>query len=678
MKNSFLYILVFIIILMGVYPTSYAVTETETDVDPYMGSPNLVIGRNTKMPIFKAGEEARLAIPIENTNVGTARNVIVTPVIDDPNSYPFDIDEMATKRRIHEINGHGKEEAVFYFKVKSNVEGKIYPLKFNIECTSLSGGSFNQADTVNVKIENNLKIPSLQVNKVSIEGDALTSGRTKSVTLHIENTGDLTVKDVDVRLGGFSNDGLILGSTVDTQKIKTLEGGKQQSVIFKISAASTMEDGTYSLDLTMDYKDEYNKVYKNETKIYLPVDGAGLKETNFSFENLTYPGGIVGTNNDFKISFDLKNVGNAETEGLQVSIDGGNEILPKSSPVRNIKGLPPGESRSFEFVLFAKDGIESKNYPVKINVAYDVMNGRSKTTQSISQYVGILVNDQGDKSGVPKIIIDNYDYNGEFVKAGENFPLNISFFNTNKGSAVRNVKVSLSADEGVFSPVGSSSSFYIGEISAGGRVEKSLILKPKIDASYKTYNIAADIEYEDHKGEKLAAKEVISIPVIQETKLLISDAEVPTENLVGSAVGVTMDFYNVGRALIRNLMIRTEGDFEIRDGSLYIGNLEAGKDNYYDVTVIPGKTGNLAGKVIFEYDNEIGEHYAIEKEFQIQAMEMPAPPMPDPSMEMPKPQQGLSMKAWILMSIFLLGIGGVGVVWRKKRKKKLEEVTADE
>jgi hypothetical protein len=557
------------------------------------------------------------------------------------------------------------------------VEGKIYPLKFNIECSSLSGSSLSQSDTVNVKIENNLRTPSLQLSKVSIEGDTLTSGKTKSVTLHIENTGDLTVKDVDVRLSGFSNDGLILGTTIDTQSIKVIEGRKQQSAVFKIAADSAMESGTYSLDLTMNYKDEYNKAYKDETKIYLPVDSIGENETSFSFDNLTYPDGMIGTNSDFKVSFDLKNTSDSEAKGIQVSIDGGNEVLPKSAPVKNIKILSPGESRNLEFILFAKDGIESKNYPVKISVAYEAMDGRTKTTRNISQYVGILINDQGSKSGVPKIIIDNYDYNGEFVKAGETFPLNLSFYNTNKGSAVRNVKVSLSADDGVFSPVGSSNSFYIGEVPAGGRVQKSLNLKPKIDASYKTYNITADIEYEDHKGEKLAAKEVISIPVIQEVKLLISDAEVPTENFVGGAVGISMEFYNVGRALIRNLMIRTEGDFEIRDGSLYVGDLEAGKDNYYDATIVPNKTGTLTGKVIFEYDNEIGEHYIIEKDLQIQVIEMPPQPMDDPAMEAPQPQPGLSKKTWAILIVILLGAGG-GFTWFRKRKKKLEEVASDE
>ncbi|MBB6214030.1 hypothetical protein HNQ80_000099 [Anaerosolibacter carboniphilus] len=671
MKRKLIYILIFIIV-MATYPISIVDAEGGT------GSPDLVIGKNTKMPVFKAGEEVRLAIPIENNGSGLARNVMVTPVIDDPNSYPFDIDEMATKRKIYQINGYAMDEAVFYFKVRTNVEEKIYPLKFSIEYSSRSGSTYNQSITINVKIENKLKIPSLHLNRVEIEGKKLTSGKTKSVTLHIENTGDLTVKDIDVGLGGFTNDGLILGNTVDTKSIKVLEGRKQQGVVFEIAADSDMESGTYSLDLTMNYKDEYNKTYKNETKIYLPVDGIGEGENNFSFDNITYPEGTIGTNSDFKISFDLKNIGDSEAKGIQVSVDGGNEILPKSSPVKNIKSLMPGESRNFEFVLFGKEGIESKNYPVKINVTYDVMKGKTKTTESISQYVGVLVNDQGSKSGVPKIIIDNYDYDGEFVKAGEAFSLNLSFLNTNRGNAVRNIKVSLSADDNIFSPVGSSNSFYIDEIAAGGRVQKTLTLKPKIDASYKTYNVTADIEYEDHKGEKLAAKEVISIPVIQEVKLLVSDAEVPTENFVGGATGISMDFYNVGRALIRNLMIRTEGDFEIRDGSLYVGNLEAGKDDYYDATIIPNKTGTLTGRVIFEYDNEIGEHYIQEKEFQIQVMEMPEQSMDDPAMEMPQSKKGLSKKTWAIVITILLGAGGGGFVWFRKRKKKLEEVTADE
>jgi hypothetical protein len=76
---------------------------------------------------------------------------------------------------------------------------------------------------------------------------------------------------------------------------------------------------------------------------------------------------------------------------------------------------------------------------------------------------------------------------------------------------------------------------------------------------------------------------------------------------VGTPTAVSIDFYNTGRSVIRNIIVTTEGDFEIQDGSSYLGNLEAGKENYFDVTIIPRNEGIAEGKIILQYEDNIGQ-----------------------------------------------------------------------
>ncbi|AKL95853.1 S-layer domain-containing protein [Clostridium aceticum] len=652
-----------------------ASTETyQTQGDIIRDSPNIVIGRSYKMPVFKAGTEARLAIPIENTTNGEAVNIFISPVIDDPKNFPFEINNLVTKQKISAIYGRRVENVSFYFNIPKNVEAKTYPLTLNVEYSSPSGGNFSSTETIYIKIENDYEVPELKLMDTTIDGDKLVSGTTKTVGFRIQNSGDLIAKDIKARLGGLSSSELILDSTLDTINIQSLDSGETRTIYYNVSANSQLEEDTYSLTLFLTYKDEYDASYETEVKVYLPLEGKTSKETNVTFHNFRYPEKAVEPFEDFTIFFNLKNTGSEDVDNVKVSIDAGEEILPKSMSIKNIGSLAVGKEVPIEFTLFAKNDIESKNYPIKLHVEYEVKDGRKKELQSASQYIGIFVDSNDQETGTPKVIVDYYDYGGDFIEAGKAFPLNISFYNTHKNSDVKNIRVSISSDGDVFSPVGSSNSFYIEGIAANSRVERTISLRPKINAEYKTHNIFADIEYEDTKGKAYNIKELIGIPVIQETSLIIGDIITPTENYLGNPIGISLEFYNAGRGLMRNMMISIEGDFDTHEGSLYIGNLEAGKNNYYDATIIPTSAGALTGKIIFSYDDEINQHFSIEKELSLEILEPMQEFMPE-EFQQPETMEGAFDKRKLPVVIGVIIVGGIAAVFfYKRRKKKLEEV----
>lgn len=673
MKRKLFCMLIITTIIMSIFYSMTFYVQANID-DIQRDNPNLIIGRNYKMPTFKAGTKVRLSIPIENTTNGEALNILISPVIDDTKDFPFEIDNMVTKQRISSITGRNTDYVSFDLNVKKSAEAKIYGIKMNMEYTSGNGGYSGLTETIYIEIENDYKEPAIELIATNIDGEKLVAGTTKTVGFTIKNTGDLIAKDVKARLGGFSDNELLLDSPMDTINVQTLAGGEERIVYFNVVSNSDLDDGNYSLVLFLTYKDEYNTSYETETKTYLPLEGRSSRQTTFSFNNLTYPQEEVGSYTDFSISFELKNIGDENANNVKVSIDAGEEILPKSMSVKNFGNLTTGKSIPVEFVMFAKENIESKNYPIKISVEYETGGGSKKETQVINQYVGVFVDSNDRESVTPKLIIDRYDYGGEFTKAGETFPLTISFYNTNRNNDVKNIRVSLTSDGDIFSPVNGSNSFYIQEIPPNGKVEKTISLRPKIDATYKTHNISAEIEYEDTKEKDYNTKELMGIPVIQEANLVMGEIALSNENFVGIPIALSLEFYNAGRGLIRNMMISIEGNFDTNEGSLYIGDLEAGKNNYYDTTIIPTTPGTLQGKIIFEYDDEIDQHFTVEREVTLEVMEQMEPPMPESFVE---PDNTNRPSSKIKLAI---GIGAVvlltvaAIVYYKRRKKKLEEV----
>lgn len=531
-------------------------------VDRPKEDPKIIIARDSWMPEYKAGETVNLSIPVENVSNTSATNVRVSITPGDPNNFPFEMDKMTFTKYAYSLSGR----SVFSYKVKipANTKPGTYPINVNLTYEGDGGGSSGGSETatIYVKIINDYKQPELKLMGVDFDGDRLVAGKSSLIKLRIQNTGDLNLKDVELKLNGFSSQGFNLDNWPDTQYVKNIKGQEIKLVEYKLAVDSKMESGTYPLDLNLKYKDENDKEYTQETKVYLPVDGKG------STDNLT-----------------------------------------------------------------------------------------------------------------PRVIVNNYFFYSEYVGAGQTFPLSISFFNTSEDTTVKNIKISLNSDEQVFSPVGSSNSFYIKEIKPREASENTINLKAKIDAENRNYTISADIEFQDEKGEKFTEKEIISIPVNQQLNLTISNIEMPPQVFAGSPTSLSVDFYNTGRTLIRNLIIRTEGNFEIQDGTLFIGNLEAGKDNYYDVTIIPHEEGKVEGKVIFEYEDGVGEKYINEQAFVLEVMAHEEPPMMEPGMGIDPEADQSKWKKWripIGVAALLL-IGGVTfVVIRRRRKKKQEEVFLDE
>ncbi|MDD2620282.1 MAG: hypothetical protein PHC92_06405 [Syntrophomonadaceae bacterium] len=524
--------------------------------------PKLVIGRSNSMPVFNAGEEGTLIIPVENLHNGEAKNINVSLVVSDVDKFPFELGKMSLQTSMSSIGGNSSGNAIFFkMKAAPTAESKIYPLGVKIDYSSQTGMSGSASDTIYVKIVNDNKIPLLKLMGIQLENDQLDSGESKTVELKIMNDGELTARNIEVKLAGFTANGLRLDQPLDTFYLKEFKGREFKFAPFKIYADPSMESGTYPLDLSMKYKDESNKDYSKEAKVFITVEGTG----------------------------------------------------------------PEGQN----------------------------------------------------KKATPKLIIDNYSYAGEYVRAGVVFPLQISFLNTSQGKDINNIKISLSFEENMFSPVNNSNSFFVDNIPAGSSVQRIIRLKPKVDAANKNYNITVDIEYEDSKGTKYTGKELIGIPVTQEIKLLASEIEMPTEAFAGAPLAISVDYYNTGRSLIRNLMIHTEGNFKVKDGNVYIGNLESGKSDYYDVTITPEQEGKITGKIIFDYDDDIGKHYKSEKSFDMQVMKQAAPPMINPAMDMEQNKDPVWKKP-VLIGIGLFALGLLGWVIRRKRSRKIEDVSLDE
>lgn len=513
--------------------------------------------------------------------------------------------------------------------------------------------------------------PSEDVASVSISqdlenSDGIVAGEPNDLTLIVTNNGDVTLTNADVNIA-FVGPGLSLDNSGSTKTLDTLSVGSHKHAVFPILADDIIKSGSYAITVTVSasYGTQGKKTIATET-IYVPVvSGGSTIQTNLDITSIAIPA-EVSAGQDFVLSFSIGNIGNKDLSNLKITVDGGSDVINKSKNIFIEPTLKKGVSKTYAITYYVPASAAEKFYPIKISV--ESSTNTDAASDAITQYTGVLAKSAAG-SKKPQLIIDNYSYGGSSVKAGSTIKLNLTLLNTSASQNISNIKVTLTAEDGAFIPYNSSNSFYVESIGKKQRFNRSVNLSVKPDAVQKTTAITVGMSYEDSAGNPYESNDVISIPVMQQTKLVVDDIIAPPDIFPGQPMSVSVQFYNMGKTVLSNLKITAEGNFTPTETTnTYVGNMEKGSSDYYDFSFIPNEAGPMTGNVIFTYEDLSGNQQVMKKAFEFQVVNMPEQPI-DPGL--PPPDTGGGSKLPFIIAGILLALAIAGfLIWRKRRKNK--------
>ncbi|NLK36687.1 MAG: hypothetical protein GX299_01195, partial [Epulopiscium sp.] len=485
---------------------------------------------------------------------------------------------------------------------------------------------------------------------------------------------------------GLEATGIGISNGLGSKRITKIGPASSQTFAFQLVANSEMKGGTYPVTLKLKYKDDSGKQYEDSQIYYVNVGGASGAKPSVQIVNMKEPQGVYGVNQNFNVSFDLKNTGESEAKNIKVTATavGEGEVVPKSSSIQNLTILKAGQSSHFTFTFAGTSAGKTQNYPIEFTVEYESSGG---STTTFKQYAGVNIsnpdNEKDEKTSKPKIIVSDYKCDPLIVMAGKEFDLNLTLMNSHKEKAVKNIKMFLTLSEetssdtqktgNIFTPVNSSNTFYFDDIPAKGKVQKNLRLFVVPDAQPKTYTLTVNFEYEDMKGNEFTATELLGINVKQVSELEIDEFELPSDVEQGMPVNVSFNYYNKGKVTLNNVMIRIEGDVESSTKSTYVGNMESGNGEYFEGEFYANTIGEVPVSVVITYDDPSGETQEVRRDFTINVTE---PVMPDDvEGDMDAPSQaslGTKAKVGIIIAVIMI-VAGIGVAAFIKRKRRLKE-----
>lgn len=466
--------------------------------------------------------------------------------------------------------------------------------------------------------DNNPRIPKLSFLE-SATIPTVNAGDTLTLDLTLRNTSTNSASSI-VITPSLNDIPLVYERPIIVTLEKSLRGGKDIGVNFSFKVSDNAKSGVYAIPFKIQYNNIRDEAFTTEQNIYFKVDKENIPPI-ITVDNVKTSIDVIGPNSDFKFYFDINNIGDLNAKDMRVSLTGLSKdefIVSDSNDLKYVGTVNAKSSYTACFDLRASKSITSGTHAITVSVSYTDSYGEKTSVEKTLYLTNVSstnVADDGTASGTPKVMISSYSTNPKSIKAGDSLVFAFNFTNTNNLKTIKNMKITVNSEDGAFMIAKGSNTFYIETMGPKSTLSKSIELNVKQDLTSKSYPINISFDYEDSNGTNYTSNEVINLPVTEYSKLVINGVYV-SEAYVGGNTSLSFDYINMGKATVSNLTASVEGDYTSVQSINYIGNLNAGSSDYYDIEVSPIKEGENNGVLVLSFEDSSGKIIEVRKEFQ--------------------------------------------------------------
>lgn len=524
------------------------------------------------------------------------------------------------------------------------------------------------------------RVPRLNFVNIK-EIPEVNAGEKLSLNLTLKNDSSYSAQKINITpsIGDLP---IVWNRPTDYTTIKSLSKNSETKVSYEFNIREDAKSGTYGIKFDFSFQNGSGEMYSSSQTIYFKI----VKEKSkpkLVVENVRTTPEVVSAGTDFSIYFNIRNIGDLEAKSITYTLSGLNKdtFTPKNAiDTRNIEDIKGGEISSQIFSLNASKNIIKGAHSIDVLIKYkDTLGNDYSDTRTI--YINDIqsTNEDTSEGGTPKVIINSYSTNPSSIIAGDNINFSFTFTNTNSVKSIKNIKITVSSEDGAFIIAKGSNTFYVENISPKESMQKSIELNVKQDLNSNSYPVRINFDFEDSDGKSYSSTETISLPVTEYSKFVINSVYV-SEGYVGSNVYLSFDYINMGKAKVSNLTATVEGDYESKQSINYIGNLDAGNSDYYDIEVIPTKEGEVYGILVLSFEDSSGRRIEARKDFQgfVMSSYQPGPTDPYPVDPLPTPTEEVSgLGMWPVIGISLGSFAVIFIIFKliftKIFRKKLED-----
>lgn len=459
--------------------------------------------------------------------------------------------------------------------------------------------------------------PVLEITSDTIpEGKA---GGTINIPLTISNMAKYEAREIRITPTLPENVFIVDQMTV-YETIDKIRAEKSSAIDFQFEVDKYAKAGTYSIPLTISYKNVYGVDFSVEKEIYIKIINENLPPQLVVREGKTSPS-IIKTNESFNLTFDVWNMGTLEAKNVTVDVNPNDNFFVLDNVTKKylfeMNGL---HNEQITYNLKSKSELESGTYAITVLLDHD-------DADKVAEYtLYVTVEGEEDEEGNVDIITENIKTPQEAVLTEQPFTVGFDIKNIGLTNA-EDVKISVEPGETILPQ--SLNVLTIANLEPGESTPVSFSFIPSKDCESKSYPIKAIIEYKN--GEEQVKKEQYMGVLIEtdeeETtlntipKIIISEySSDPGMVKAGENFTLDMSFLNTSKIKsVQNMKITLVVDEtgEETGGSVftpvqssntfYIDKLEPGETSDKEMvmyTIPDAQAKTYVVKAMFEYEYE--------------------------------------------------------------------------
>lgn len=586
-------------------------------------------GSKDTLDVLRKGRQAKVVVNVRSNGIKTSevgkRGVTVTKLSDS-----FRNGENP-KVKITSDKEDDLEFTVTFTRLTYTGKGDVLRLKVGFKSSGIPSEQLEvniseceeSAPRENGDTGSTTGQPIIRVRRISPQ-NPVGPGDHFTLEVELENTSkDADIEDMVVNVSPGSS--LFIGGDTNTRIVSRLDTGRAELVKFNLIAGQDISGPSQLIDLELKYNYYSGGQLTSAAsvqKVLLPVKGGTATGQPVLLIDRG-PMGPVSSGQPFQITLKLENTDTVKgIRNLTATFEPNDQIsLLEATDTRQIGDIGPGQSVDVSVNLKAGSELSSAaSQLLGITLKFDYDTDKGTVQGTYSQRIVVPTNGKTATPGAPtpNIILTNYTY-GDKVSAGQVFRLNMEFMNTSQVSPIENVVISLETGEGL-SINSSSNTFYVPKMGPGEKkaqqvdvqalfqTKDSKVQSPKITISCK-------YEYIDKTERKQStAAETIAVPVYQPDRFQVSPPSFVEEIRQNEETTISLPYVNKGRGQVYNVEASLEGDIQVIDRSLNLGNFDAGKSGTIDFIATPKKAGTFEGRVKVTYEDE---------SMEIRTMEIP-------------------------------------------------------
>jgi len=353
---------------------------------------------------------------------------------------------------------------------------------------------------------------------------------------------------------------------------------------YELHIPSTLPSGVYTIDVVADYEAQTSPGPNSPSSPAQSIIPINLYIYGKPYLSMTIqPNGILKPGVPTNVNIDLTNTGTAPIYNITLSLNNSKyfEILGGQKFTLGI--LQAGQSVVLPTLIMPSMNITNNTYTIYAYANYTTEQGNSTNT-ILKSPISMIINK-------PNIIVSTVSGMPTNLYPGSNQTINLLIQNIGTGDA-KNVSVSFSGTNSI--SLGSTSSFFIADIPAGGSVNEQLFVTANENDSLNEYYIPERISFlnanyqnEIHKNASLGIS-------VSSGAVLSIISEYSNLSAGATYVPLTLKIKNTGNEPAQEVALTLQSIYPITpvDANQYIASLNPGETTNITFYVSVDTSGN--------------------------------------------------------------------------------------